>query len=65
MINPEMAEIREPMSKLDLAKYCLETASLQLGHALKDELDPLTREQIQDILDKVDNTIDAIENLGV
>lgn len=55
----------EPKESIDLAKVAMITASQLLGDALKTELDPLTREQVQDILDAVDNAIEAIENIGI
>ena len=42
-----------------------DTASQLLGDALKVELDNLTREQLTDILDMVDNAIEAIRNIGI
>ena len=55
----------EPRESVDLATVALLTASQLLGDALKVQLDPLTREQLTDILDMVDNAIEAIRNIGL
>ena len=55
----------EPRESIDLAKVALITASQLLGDALKVDMHPLTREQLTDVLDIVDNAIDALRNLGI
>ena len=55
----------EPKENIELANVALITASQLLGDALKVELDHLTREQLTDILDMVDNAIIAIQNIGI
>lgn len=55
----------EPKESIELANVALITASQLLGDALKVELDHLTREQLTDILDMVDNAIIAIQNIGI
>ena len=55
----------EPRESIDLANVALLTASQLLGDALKVELDHLTREQLTDILDMVDNAIEAIRHIGL
>lgn len=55
----------EPKENIELANVALITASQLLGDALKVELDHLTREQLTDILDMVDNAITAIQNMGI
>jgi len=53
----------EPRESLDLAKVSLLTASQLLGDALKVIVDQDTRAQVQDILDQVDNSLDALRDL--
>ena len=55
----------EPRESIDRATVALLTASQLLGDALKIEIEPLTREQLTDVLDMVDNSIEAIRNLGI
>jgi len=55
----------EPRESLDLAKVSLLTASQLLGDALKVEIDTDTRDQLTDILDKVDNAIDALKEIDL
>lgn len=55
----------EPRESIDLAKVALITASQLLGDALKVDMHPLTRDQLIDLLDMVDNSITAIQNLGI
>ena len=55
----------EPRESLDLAKVSLLTASQLLGDALKIEMDPEARDQVTDILDKVDNCIEALRDVDL
>ena len=55
----------EPQESIDLAITALVTASQLLGDALKVIVEPLTREQVQDVLDMIDNSLDALGNLGI
>lgn len=55
----------EPRESIDLAIVALLTASQLLGDALKVEQDPLTTEQLHDVLDMVDNSLEALRNLGI
>lgn len=55
----------EQQESIELAKVALITASQLLGDALKVIEEPLTREQVTDVLDMVDNSIVALENLGI
>ena len=55
----------EPRESLDLAKVSLLTASQLLGDALKIEMDPEVRDQVTDILDKVDNCIEALRDVDL
>lgn len=55
----------EPRESIDRATVALLTASQLLGDALKIVIEPLTREQLTDVLDMVDNSIEAIRNLGI
>ena len=55
----------EPRESIDLAKVSLITASQLLGDALKVIIEPLTKEQVTDVLDMVDNSIKALQNLGI
>lgn len=66
-MNPPIVEFvaDEPRESVDLAKVALITASQLLGDALKVIVEPLTREQVTDVLDMVDNSIEALRNLGI
>ena len=55
----------EPQESIELATVALMTASQLLGDAMKVDMHPLTREQLTDILDMIDNTIVAITTLGI
>lgn len=65
MIPITQYEPPEPYASIELAIVSLVTASALLGDALKIQLDPLTREQLTDVLDIVDNALDALRNLGI
>lgn len=66
-MNPPIVEFvaDEPRESIDLAKIELITASQLLGDALKVIVEPLTREQVTDVLDMVDNSIEALRNIGI
>ena len=55
----------EPRESIDLAKVALITASQLLGDALKVVIDEDLRDQLHDVLDQVDNSIVALENLRI
>lgn len=66
MIEPIVEfQADEPQESIELATVALLTASQLVGDALKVELEHLTREQLTDILDMIDNTVVAIQNLGI
>ena len=65
MIPITQYEPPEPFASIELATVSLVTASQLLGDALKVDMHPLTREQLTDVLDIVDNAIDALRNLGI
>lgn len=66
MIEPIVEfQADEPKESIDLATVSLLTASQLLGDALKVEIDTDTRDQLTDILDKVDNAIDALKEIDL
>ena len=54
----------EPQESIDLAEVALLTASQLLGDALKVEMDPQTREDIQDVLDGVDASLEKLRDIA-
>ena len=54
----------EPQESIDLAEVALLTASQLLGDALKVEVDPQTREDIQDVLDGVDASLEKLRDIA-
>lgn len=67
MIEPIVEfQADEPKESVDLATVSLLTASQLLGDALKVlEIDTDTRDQLTDILDRVDNAIDALKEIDL
>lgn len=55
----------EPRESIDLAKVALITASQLLGDALKVVSDEDQRDQLHDVLDQVDNSIDALRDIDL
>jgi hypothetical protein len=55
----------EPRESIDLAKVALITASQLLGDALKVIEDPTARDQLHDVLDQVDNGIEALRDIDL
>lgn len=55
----------EPRESVDLAKVALITASQLLGDALKVIEDPTARDQLHDVLDKVDNSIEELRDIDL
>lgn len=55
----------EPRESIDLAKVALLTASQLLGDALKVVSDEDQRDQLHDVLDQVDNSIDALRDINL
>lgn len=55
----------EPRESIDLAKVSLITASQLLGDALKVIEDPMARDQLHDVLDKVDNSIEELRDIDL
>ena len=55
----------EPRESIDQALVSLLTASQLLGDAKKGDIHPLTLEQLTDILDLVDRSIEMIRNMGI
>ena len=55
----------EPRESIDLAKVSLITASQLLGDALKVVEDPTARDQLHDVLDKVDNSIEELRDIDL
>ena len=54
----------EPQESIDLATVALLTASQLLGDALKVEMDPQTREDLQDVLDVVDASLEKLRDIA-
>ena len=52
------------MLNIDMAIETITTAAEILEEARRSEHDPLTIEQLTDIIDKIDNIIEMIENIG-
>ena len=66
MIEPIVEfQADEPKESIDLAAVSLLTASQLLGDALKVEIDTDTRDQLTDILDRVDNAIEALKEIDL
>ena len=66
MIEPIVEfQADEPKESIDLATVSLLTASQLLGDALKVEIDTDTRDQLTDILDRIDNAIDALKEIDL
>lgn len=55
----------EPRESIDLAKVALITASQLLGDALKVIEDPTARDQLHDVLDQVDNSIEELRDIDL
>lgn len=55
----------EPRESIDLAKVALITASQLLGDALKVVTDEDQRDQLHDVLDQVDNSIEALRDIDL
>lgn len=55
----------EPKESIDLATVALLTASQLLGDALKVEMDPQTREDLQDVLDVVDASLEKLRDIAI
>lgn len=55
----------EPKESIDLAEVALLTASQLLGDALKVEMDPQTREDLQDVLDAVDASLEKLRDIVI
>ena len=55
----------EPQESIDLALSALVTASQLLGDGLKFIEDMDVKDQVHDILDKVDNSIDALRDIDL
>lgn len=53
------------MNNIELATAMINSIAAMLEEEIRVELDPLTKEQLQDIVDNLDNIIEMIKNIGI